>query len=156
MSNLVPDPADRDDSQITPNDRDSTDLYFQDLIAQQQNSLTPSTDLDEYKKRLEIIQMALDLSDKKTAIDRKAIQDAINLEIAKIELSDRRIRSSEVKFKTIFKIVAIPVFIGAGTYIWYTSDSILGSALLFLGLRLALSNEDATKRIDTIKDLLTK
>jgi hypothetical protein len=66
------------------------------------------------------------------------------------------IRSTEVKFKTIFKIVSIPLFIGAGTYIWYTSDSILGSALLFLGLRLALSNEDATKSINTIKDLLVK
>jgi hypothetical protein len=82
MSNLVPDPGDRSDSQITPSDRDSPDLYFQDLIAQQQNSLTPSTDLDEYKKRLEIIQMAIDLSNKKTEIDRKANQDAINLEIA--------------------------------------------------------------------------
>jgi hypothetical protein len=156
MSNLVPDPGDRNDSQLTPIDSDSPDLYFQDLIAQQQNSLTPSTDLDEYKKRLEIIQMAIDLSGKKTDIERKAVQDAINLEIAKIELSDRKIRSTEVKFKTIFKIVAIPVFISAGTYIWYTSDSILGSALLFLGLRLALSNEDATKSINTIKDLLLK
>jgi hypothetical protein len=156
MSNLVPDPGDPNDSQITPTDRDSSDLYFQELIAQQQNSLTPTTDLEEYKKRLEIIQMALDLSGKKTEIDRKAAQDAINLEIAKIELSDRMIRSTEVKFKTIFKIVSIPLFIGAGTYIWYTSDSILGSALLFLGLRLALSNEDATKSINTIKDLLVK
>jgi hypothetical protein len=52
MSNLVLDPGDRSDSQITPSDRDSPDLYFQDLIAQQQNSLTPSTDLDEYKKRV--------------------------------------------------------------------------------------------------------
>ncbi|AFY94505.1 hypothetical protein [Chamaesiphon minutus] len=156
MSNLVPDSGDRSDSQITPNDRDSPDLYFQELIVQQQNSLTPTTDLDEYKKRLEIIQMAIDLSEKKTNIERKATQDAINLEIAKIELSDRQIRSTEVKFKTIFKIVAIPAFIGAGIYIWYTSDSILGSALLFLGLRLALSNEDAMKSINTIKDLLSK
>jgi hypothetical protein len=156
MSNLVPDPGDRSDGQLTPIDNNSPDLYFQDLIAQQQNSLTPTTDLEEYKKRLEIIQMALDLSEKRTDIDRKATQDAINIEIARIELSDRKIRSNEVKFKTIFKIVAIPLFIGAGTYIWYASDSILGSALLFLGLRLALSNEDATKSISTIKDLLLK
>jgi hypothetical protein len=156
MSNLVPDPGDRSDSQITPNDIDSNNLYFQDLIDQQQKSLTPATDLDEYKKRLEIIQMAIDLSGKKTEIDRKAIQDAINLEIAKIELSDRKIISTEVKFKTIFKIVAIPIFIGAGIYIWHSSDSILGSALLFLGLRLALSNEDAMKSINTIKDLFSK
>jgi hypothetical protein len=32
--------------------------------------------------------MAIDLSGKKTDIDRKAVQDAINLEIAKIELSE--------------------------------------------------------------------
>jgi hypothetical protein len=61
-----------------------------------------------------------------------------------------------VKFKTIFKIVAIPIFIGAEIYTWYSSDSILGSALLFLGLRLALSNEDAMKSINTIKDLFSK
>ncbi len=34
MSNLVPDPGDRSDSQITPGEkRDRVDLYFQDLIA---------------------------------------------------------------------------------------------------------------------------
>jgi hypothetical protein len=96
MSNLVPDPGDRSDGQLTPIDNNSPDLYFQDLIAQQQNSLTPTTDLEEYKKRLEIIQMALDLSEKRTDIDRKATQDAINIEIARIELSDRKIRSNEV------------------------------------------------------------
>jgi hypothetical protein len=163
MSNLVPDSGDSSDKLNEPlvpkaslESRDFPSLYFQDLIYQQQISLTPTTDLDEYKKRLDIIQMAIELSEKKAAIDIKAAQDVISLEIAKIELSDRNIRSTEVKLKTIFKISAIPIFIGAGSYIWYTSDSILGSALLFLGLRLALSNEDAIKSINTIKDLLSK
>jgi hypothetical protein len=155
MSNLIPDPADSNDSQIAPTNGDNPDLYFQQLIAQQQSNLTPTTDLEEYKKRLEIIQRAIDLSQKKTEIDLKTAQDAISLEIARIELSDRRLRSTEVKFKIIFKIVITPIFIITGAYIWYRSDSILGSALLFLGVRLALSNEDVAKSIDTLKNLLS-
>jgi hypothetical protein len=155
MSNLVPDPGDRTDSQITPDDQDSP-LYFRDLITQQQKALAATTDLVEYKQRLEMIQMAIDLSDKKTLIDLRAKQDAIKLEIAKIELGDLRIRSTEVTFKTTFRIISIPLFILAGAYIWYSSESTLGSALLFLGLGLALSNEDAIKSLSTIKDLLPK
>jgi hypothetical protein len=156
MSNLVPDPGDRNDSQLTPNDRDSPNLYFRDLIVQQQSALASTTDISEYKQRLEIIQMAIDLSDKKTAIDIKTAQDEIKLEVARIELSDLRVRSTEVTFKTTFKIIFIPLFIIAGAYIWYSSESTLGSALLFLGLGLALSNEDAIKSLSTIKDLLPK
>jgi hypothetical protein len=153
MSNLVPN---SDDRNITPIDRDIPDLYFQDIIIQQQNALALTTDLEEYKKRLEIIQMAIELSEKKTQVNRNAIQETINLEVARIELSDRQIRSTEVKFKTTFRLISIPVFIIAGGYIWYSSDSTLGSALLFLGLGLVLSNEDAMKSLTNIKDLLPK
>jgi hypothetical protein len=86
MSNLVPDPRDRNDSQIVPNvreassaeNRDSPDLYFQDLITQQQSSLKSTTNIDEYKRRLEIIQIALnvegqivDINEKRTETERK-------------------------------------------------------------------------------------
>ncbi len=100
--------------------------------------------------------MAIDLSDKKTAIDVKITQDEIKLEVARIELRYLRVRSAEITFKTTFRIIFIPVFIITGAYIWYYSKSTLGSALLFLGLGLALSNEDAIKSLSTIKDLLPK
>jgi hypothetical protein len=156
MSNLVPDSGDRNDSQQTPNIQDNPTLYFEDLITQQQSALAATTNLVEYKQRLEIIQIAIDLSDKKTATDLRTAQDAIKLEVAKIELNDLRILSTEVTFKTTFRIISIPVFIIAGVSIWYSSESTLGSALLFLGLGLALSNEDAIKSLSTIKDLLPK
>jgi hypothetical protein len=62
MSNLVPDSGDRSDSQITPVEnrgRDRVDLYFQDLIVQEQISLASTIEVDERKKKLELIQMAL-------------------------------------------------------------------------------------------------
>jgi hypothetical protein len=64
MSDLVPDPGDRSDSQITPaenQDRERVDLYFQDLIVQEQISLASTIEIDERKKKLELIQMALNL-----------------------------------------------------------------------------------------------
>jgi hypothetical protein len=64
MSNLVPDPGDRSDRQITPvekQDRDRLDLYFEDLILQEQISLASTIEIDERKKKLELIQKALDL-----------------------------------------------------------------------------------------------
>ena len=62
MSNLVPDPGDRSDSQINPvENRDRVDLYFQDLIAQETISLASVTEIDERKNKLELIQMALNL-----------------------------------------------------------------------------------------------
>jgi hypothetical protein len=91
MSNLVPDSGDRNDSQQTPNIQDNPTLYFEDLITQQQSALAATTNLVEYKQRLEIIQIAIDLSDKKTATDLRTAQDAIKLEVAKIELNDLRI-----------------------------------------------------------------
>jgi hypothetical protein len=81
MSDLVPDPGDRSDSQITPaenQDRDRVALYFQDLIVQEQISLASTIEIDEIKKKLELIQMALnlegqivDLKEKKREASRK-------------------------------------------------------------------------------------
>jgi hypothetical protein len=57
MSNLVPDPGDRSDSQITPaENRDGVDLYFQDSIDREQISLASTIEIDERKKKLELIQ----------------------------------------------------------------------------------------------------
>ncbi len=178
MSNLVPDPGDRNDSQIIPNvseassaeNRDSPDLYFQDLITQQQSSLNSTTDLDEYKRRLEIIQIALnvegqivDINEKRTEIERKnknleiqIAQDRIKIEIAKINLIDRQTKSTDLKLRTNIRLLSIPVFVTAGVYFWYTSDSFLGSALLYLGLRLAFSSEDPMKDFNIVKNILPK
>ena len=79
MSNLVPDPGDRSDIQITPvENRDLVDWYFQDLIAQEQISLASIIEIDERKKKLELIQMALnlegqmvDLTEKRNEFSRK-------------------------------------------------------------------------------------
>jgi hypothetical protein len=84
MSDLIPDSGDRSDSQITPaENRDRVDLYFQDLyfqdlITQEQISLSSTIEIDERKKKLELIQMALnlegqmvDLQEKKNEASRK-------------------------------------------------------------------------------------
>ena len=76
--------------------------------------------------------------------------------ITEIEIDDRRLKLTESKLKTNFKLLLIPVFIIAGVYFFYISDSVLGSALLVVGLQLVLSNEDAMKGLNTIKDLLSK
>ena len=130
MSNLVPDPGDRNDSQIVPNvseassaeNRDSPDLYFQDLITQQQSSLKSTTNIDEYKKRLEIIQIALnvegqivDINEKRTETERKnknleiqIAQDRIKIDIAKIDLIDRQTKSTDLKLRTNIRLLSIP------------------------------------------------
>lgn len=178
MSNLVTDPGDRDDSQIVPNarevssaeNRDSQDLYFQDLITQQQSALKSTTNVDEYKRRLEIIQIALnvegqivDINEKRTETERKnknleiqIAQDRIKLDIAKIDLIDRQKKSTDLKLRTNIRLLSIPVFVIAGVYFWYTSDSFLGSALLYLGLRLAFSSEDPMKDLNIVKNILPK
>ena len=178
MSNLVPDPIDRSDSQIVQNVReassaenqDGSDLYFQDLITQQQSSLTATTNLDEYKGRLEIIQIALnvegqiiDIKEKRTEIERKnknleiqIAQDRIKIDIAKIDLIDRQTKSTDLKLRTNLRLLSIPIFTVTGVYFWYTSDSFLGSALLYLGLRLAFSSEDPIKDLNVIKNIFPK
>ncbi len=155
MSNLVPD-SDRAGSQISQNNQDINDLYFQELIDQQKKLLTPDTDFDEYNKRLEIVSKTFDLIQKDLTIKRQEEQEQIKIEIAKIELEERQIRLTESKLKAYSRIIASPVFMIGGVYLLYSSDSLLGSGLLFLGLRLALSNEDAMKGIDAIKDLFSK
>jgi hypothetical protein len=155
MSNLVPDP-DRSGRQISQNAQNSNDLYFQDLIDQQKKLLSATTDLDDYNKRLDLINKTFDLIQKDLGIKRQDEQEQIKIEIAKIELRDREIRLTESRLKTNFRIVLSPVFIIVGTYLLYTSASLLGSGLLFLGLRLALSNEDAMKGLDMVKDLFPK
>jgi dsDNA-binding SOS-regulon protein len=155
MSNLVPDP-DRAGSQISQNSQDVNDLSFQELIDRQKKLLTPDTDFDEYNKRLEIVNKTFDLIQKDLSIKREEEQEQIKIEIAKIELKERQIKLTESKIKAYFRLIASPVFTIGGVYLIYTSDSLLGSGLLFLGLRLALSNEDAMKGIDAIKDLFAK
>jgi hypothetical protein len=156
QSNLVPDP-DRGKDQVSLPVQDSKDLYFQELVEQQQKKLlSVTTDLDDYNKRLDLINKTFDLIQKDLTIKRQEEQEQIKIEIAKIELNERQIRLTESKLKAYFRIVASPIFMSGGVYLLCTSDSLLGSGLLFLGLRLALSNEDAMKGIDTIKDLFTK
>lgn len=173
MSNLVPDPGDRSDSQITPAenlDRDRVDLYFQDLIVQEQISLASTIEIDERKKKLELIQMALnlegqmvDLQEKKKEASRKdenfqlqLAQDKVKLDIARIDLIDRQTKSTDLKLKTILRLIASPVLISTGGYLCFASDSLFAPILLFLGLLLAFSNEDPLKIISTVKDIFPK
>jgi hypothetical protein len=171
MSNLVPDPGDRSDSQITPaENRDRVDLYFQDLIAQEQISLSSTIEIDERKKKLELIQMALnlegqmvDLQEKKNEASRKddsfqlqLAQDKVKLDIARIDLIDRQTKSTDLKIKTILRLIVTPALISTGGYLCFSSDSLFAPILLFLGLLLALSNEDPLKIISTVKDILPK
>ena len=171
MSNLVPDPGERSDSQITPvENRDLVDWYFQDLIAQEQISLASIIEVDERKKKLELIQMALnlegrmvDLTEKKNESSRKdenfqlqLAQDKVKLDIARIDLIDRQTKSTDLKLRTNLRLLSIPIFIVTGVYFWYTSDSFLGSALLYLGLRLAFSSEDPIKDLNIVKNILPK
>jgi hypothetical protein len=171
MSNLVPDPGERRDSQSTPGEkRDPVDLYFQDLIAQEQISLASTTEVDERKKKLELIQVALnlegqmlDLKEKKNEASRKdesfelqIAQDKIKLDLARIDLIDRQTKSTDLKLKTILRLIASPVLISTGGYLCFASDSLFAPILLFLGLLLALSNEDPLKIISTVKDIFPK
>ena len=171
MSNLVPDPGERSDIQITPvENRDLVDWYFQDLIAQEQISLASIIEIDERKKKLELIQMALnlegrmvDLTEKKNESSRKdenfqlqLAQDKVKLDIARIDLIDRQTKSTDLKLRTNLRLLSIPIFIVTGVYFWYTSDSFLGSALLYLGLRLAFSSEDPIKDLNIVKNILPK
>lgn len=172
MSNLFP-PGDLSDSQITPlenRDRDRVDLYFQDLIVQEQISLASITEIDERKKKLELIQMALnlegqmvDLKEKKNESSRKdenfqlqLAQDKVKLDIARIDLIDRQTKSTDLKIKTILRLIASPALISTGGYLCFASDSLFAPILLFLGLLLALSNEDPLKIISTVKDIFPK
>lgn len=170
MSNLAP-PGDRSDSQITPvENRDRVDLYFQDLIAQEQISLASTIEIDERKKKLELIQMALnleeqmvDLQEKKNEASRKdenfqlqLAQDKVKLDIARIDLIDRQTKSTDLKIKTILRLIVSPALISTGGYLCFASDSLFAPILLFLGLLLALSNEDPLKIISTVKDIFPK
>jgi hypothetical protein len=171
MSNLVPDPGDRSNSQITPvENRDRVDLYFQDLIVQEQISLASTIEIDERKKKLELIQMALnlegqmvDLKEKKNEANRKdenfqlqLAQDKVKLDIARIDLIDRQTKSTDLKIKTILRLIVSPALISTGGYLCFASDSLFAPILLFLGLLLALSNEDPLKIISTVKDIFPK
>jgi hypothetical protein len=173
MSNLVPDPGDLSDSQISPienRDRDRVDLYFQDLIVQEQISLASTIEIDDRKKKLELIQMALnlegqivDLQEKKNETSRKdenfqiqLAQDKVKLDIARIDLIDRQTKSTDLKIKTILKLIASPALIITGGYLCFASDSLFAPILLFLGLLLALSDEDPLKIIGTVKDIFPK
>jgi hypothetical protein len=173
MSDLVPDPKNRSDSQITPaenRDRDRVDLYFQDLIVQEQISLASTIEIDERKKKLELIQMALnlegqmvDLQEKKNEASRKddsfylqLAQDNVKLDIARIDLIDRQTKSTDLRLKTILRLIASPVLISTGGYLCFASDSLFAPILLFLGLLLAFSNEDPLKVLSTVKDILPK
>jgi hypothetical protein len=173
MSDLVPDPGDRSDSQITPvenRDLDRVDLYFQDLIVQEQISLASTIEIDERKKKLELIQMALnlegqmvDLQEKKTEASRRnesfqlqLAQDKVKLDLARIDLIDRQTKSTNLKIKNILRLIISPVLISTGGYLCFVSDSLFAPILLFLGLLLALSNEDPLKVFSTVKDVFPK
>lgn len=173
MSNLFPDPGDRSDIQITPvenRDRDRVDLYFQDLIVQEQISLASTIEIDERKKKLELIQMALnlegqmvDLNEKKNEASRKdenfqlqLAQDKVKLDIARIDLIDRQTKSTDLKLKTILRLIASPALISTGGYLCFASDSFFAPILLLLGLLLAFSNEDPLKILSTVKDIFPK
>lgn len=157
MSSLVPDPN-QGGSPVRQNTQDNSELYFRELIEQQKQLLTSNTDIDEYSKRLDLINKTLDLVQKDKSFQREDEQQQIKIEVAKIELIDRQAKSNELKLQTKFRIIASPIFIIAGLYFLYYSNSFsfVGPGLLYLGLRLVFLNEDITKGLTVIKDFIPK
>jgi hypothetical protein len=96
----------------------------------------------------------VDLKEKKNEASRKdenfqlqLAQDKIKLDIAKIDLIDRQTKSIDLKIKTILRLIVSPALISTGGYLCFASDSLFAPILLFLGLLLAISNEDPLKII---------
>jgi hypothetical protein len=52
-----------------------------------------------------------------------------------------------LKIKTILRLIVSPALISTGGYLCFASDSLFAPILLFLGLLLAISNEDPLKII---------
>jgi hypothetical protein len=105
----------------------------------------------------------VDLQEKKNEASRKnenfqlqLAQDKVKLDLARIDLIDRQTKSTDLKIKTILRLIVSPALISTGGYLCFASDSLFAPILLFLGLLIALSNEDPLKVISTVKDILPK
>ena len=137
MSNLVPNAS--DDDSLIPKGENRTGSFLEGFIIQQEASLSRTTDLEEVKQKIEILEKAIEVSKKLNALEVEKATSAIELESKRyaqnLSIEETNYKILSVRAKTFLGIASIPASIGIGLYAYiFLNQPYLGVMMVIFGL----------------------